>query len=102
MSDRQTLARATGIPHEKAESLATATARFVEGSAATKADLERTEAGPRSRPTSTASNSALKPEIVRLQQDVTMRGIAGLIAAAASCLPHCTSGRRTADDRRRR
>jgi hypothetical protein len=58
MSDRQTLARATGIPHEKAESLATATARFVEGSAATKADLERTEAGPRSRPTSTASNSA--------------------------------------------
>jgi tRNA U34 5-carboxymethylaminomethyl modifying GTPase MnmE/TrmE len=47
MSDRLALAHAiedAGIPRDKAESVATAIARFVEGSAATKADVERAEA----------------------------------------------------------
>jgi hypothetical protein len=47
MSDRLALAHAiedAGIPREKAESVATAIARFIEGSAATKADVDRVEA----------------------------------------------------------
>jgi hypothetical protein len=47
MSDRLALAHViedAGIPREKAEAVATAIARFVEGSAATKADLDRVEA----------------------------------------------------------
>ena len=47
MSDRLALAHViedAGIPRDKAEAVATAIARFVEGSAATKADLDRVEA----------------------------------------------------------
>lgn len=47
MSDRLALAHAiedAGIERAKAEAVATAIARFVEGSAATKADLDRVEA----------------------------------------------------------
>jgi hypothetical protein len=47
MSDRLALAHViedAGIPREKAEAVATAIARFVEGSAATKADVQATEA----------------------------------------------------------
>jgi hypothetical protein len=43
MSDRLSLAHAiedAGIPREKAENMASAIARFVEGNVATKADLE--------------------------------------------------------------
>ena len=47
MSDRLALAHViedAGIPREKAEAVATAIARFIEGSAATKADVDRVEA----------------------------------------------------------
>jgi hypothetical protein len=47
MSDRLALAHViedAGIPRDKAEDIATAIARFVEGSAATKADVDRVEA----------------------------------------------------------
>jgi hypothetical protein len=47
VSDRLALAHViedAGIPRDKAEAVATAIARFVEGSAATKADLDRVEA----------------------------------------------------------
>jgi uncharacterized protein YjiS (DUF1127 family) len=60
MSDRLALAHAfedAGIPRDKAESVATAVARFVEGSAATKADVDRAEA-------------ALKTDIAVLRSDI--------------------------------
>ena len=60
MSDRLALAHViedAGIPREKAEAVATAIARFVEGSAATKADVERAEA-------------ALKIEITGLRSEM--------------------------------
>jgi hypothetical protein len=63
MSDRLALAHAieeAGIPREKAENVATAIARFVEGSAATKADVERTEA-------------ALRTDIVRVETNLASR-----------------------------
>jgi hypothetical protein len=47
MSDRLALAHViedAGIPREKAEAVATAIARFIEGSAATKADVEAVKA----------------------------------------------------------
>jgi hypothetical protein len=47
VSDRLALAHViedAGIPREKAEAVATAIARFIEGSAATKADVDRVEA----------------------------------------------------------
>jgi hypothetical protein len=82
MSDRMTLAHAiedAGIPRDKAESMATAIARFVEGSTATKQDLERTEAALKTD--INRVEYSLKAEIARLQHDLTMRGIAGMIAA---------------------
>jgi hypothetical protein len=51
MSDRLALAHViedAGIPREKAEAVATAIARFVEGSAATKADVQASESAVRS------------------------------------------------------
>ena len=60
MSDRLALAHViedAGIPREKAEAVATAIARFVEGSAATKADVDRVEA-------------ALKVEIANLRSEM--------------------------------
>jgi hypothetical protein len=46
MSDRLALAHViedAGIPRDKAENVATAIARFIEGSAATKADVQASE-----------------------------------------------------------
>jgi hypothetical protein len=57
VSDRLALAHVieeAGIPREKAEAVATAIARFVEGSAATKADVDRVE-------------TALKADIARVE-----------------------------------
>jgi len=82
MSDRLALAHViedAGIPRDKAENVATAIARFVEGRSATKADLERTEAALKTD--INRVEYGLKAEIARLQHDLTMRGIAGLIAA---------------------
>jgi hypothetical protein len=64
VSDRLALAHViedAGIPREKAEAVATAIARFVEGSAATKADVDRVEA-------------ALKADIARLDARVEQIG----------------------------
>jgi hypothetical protein len=61
MSDRLALAHAiedAGIPRDKAEGVATAIARFVEGNAATKADVERAEAN-------------LKAEIATVRTEIT-------------------------------
>jgi hypothetical protein len=61
MSDRLALAHAiedAGIPRDKAEVVATAIARFVEGNAATKADVERAEAN-------------LKAEIATVRTEIT-------------------------------
>jgi hypothetical protein len=60
MSDRLALAHViedAGIPREKAEAVATAIVRFVEGSAATKADVDRVEV-------------ALKVEIANLRSEM--------------------------------
>jgi hypothetical protein len=60
MSDRLALAHViedAGIPRDKAENVATAIARFVEGSAATKADIDRVEA-------------ALKADIAAVRADL--------------------------------
>jgi|SRR5215472_8496896 len=69
MSDRLALAHViedAGIPREKAEAVATAIARFVEGSSATKADVDHVEA-------------ALKADIARLE--ITLKAeIAGVHA----------------------
>jgi hypothetical protein len=64
MSDRLALAHViedAGIPREKAEAVATAIARFIEGSAATKADVDRVEA-------------ALKADIARLDAKIEQIG----------------------------
>jgi hypothetical protein len=61
MSDRLAhVIEDAGIPREKAEAVATAIARFVEGSAATKADVERVEVTVR------AVEVALRAEIARI------------------------------------
>jgi septal ring factor EnvC (AmiA/AmiB activator) len=60
MSDRLALAHViedAGIPRDKAENVATAIARFIEGSAATKADVQ-------------ASETALRADIQALRRDV--------------------------------
>jgi hypothetical protein len=64
VSDRLALAHViedAGIPREKAEAVATAIARFIEGSAATKADVDRVEA-------------ALKADIARLDAKIEQIG----------------------------
>jgi len=82
LSDRLALAHAiedAGIPREKAESVATAIARFVEGSAATKADINRAEA-------------ALKADIARLDGRIDlvehrlMTRLGGLMVVLAGLL----------------
>jgi hypothetical protein len=63
MSDRLALAHAiedAGIPRDKAEGVATAIARFVEGNAATKADVERAEANLK------VESAMVRTEITRL------------------------------------
>ena len=70
MSDRLALANAiedAGIPRAKAEEMATAIARFVEGSSATKADVQRSEA-------------AVRADVEKLRHELSMRGIAALIS----------------------
>lgn len=65
MSDRLSLAHAiedAGIPREKAENVATAIVRLVEGSVATKAELDRVE---------TALKADLKTEVAALRTDIT-------------------------------
>jgi hypothetical protein len=67
MSDRLALAHViedAGIPREKAEAVATAIARFVEGSAATKADVERVEVTVR------AVEAALRAEIAGARAEI--------------------------------
>lgn len=67
MSDRLALAHAiedAGIPREKAESVATAIARFVEGSAATKTDVDHAEAALRAEIAGVRTD--LKADIARL------------------------------------
>lgn len=82
MSDRLALAHAiedAGIAREQAENMATAIARFVEGSAATKADVDRVEA-------------ALKADIARLDAKVeqignrTFNRLGALVAIVATLL----------------
>jgi hypothetical protein len=82
MSDRLALAHViedAGIPREKAEAVATAIARFVEGSAATKADLDRVEA-------------SLKADIARLDGRIDlvehrlMTRLGGLMVVLAGLL----------------
>jgi hypothetical protein len=72
MSDRLALAHAieeAGIPREKAENVATAIARFIEGSSATKADVERTEAALRTDIARVETN--LKLEIASVRTEIT-------------------------------
>jgi hypothetical protein len=69
MSDRLALAHViedAGIPRDKAENVATAIARFVEGSAATKADVDRAEAALK------VEIAVVRAEIVRLDAKVEM------------------------------
>ena len=82
MSDRLALAHViedAGIPRDKAEAVATAIARFVEGSAATKADLDRVEA-------------SLKADIARLDGRIDlvehrlMTRLGGLMVVLAGLL----------------
>lgn len=82
MSDRLALSHAiedAGIPREQAENIATAIARFVEGSAATKTDVDHTEA-------------ALKADIARLDAKVeqigsrTFNRLGALVAIVATLL----------------
>jgi hypothetical protein len=67
MSDRLALAHAieeAGIERAKAEGMATAIVRFVEGSVATKADLERTTAALK------ADVEAVKTDVAAVKADV--------------------------------
>jgi hypothetical protein len=82
VSDRLALAHViedAGIPRDKAEAVATAIARFVEGSAATKADLDRVEA-------------SLKADIARLDGRIDlvehrlMTRLGGLMVVLAGLL----------------
>ena len=82
MSDRLALAHVieeAGIPREKAEAVATAIARFVEGSAATKADVERVEAALR------AEIASVRAEITRVA-DRTFNRLGTLVAVVAGIL----------------
>jgi hypothetical protein len=68
MSDRLSLAHAiedAGIPREKAEGVATAIARFVEGAAATKADLDRV--GASLKADIVGVETSLKAEIAKVE-----------------------------------
>jgi hypothetical protein len=70
MSDRLALAHAiedAGISREQAENIATAIARFVEGSAATKADVDRVEAALK------ADIAEVRHEIAQVRTDLTAR-----------------------------
>jgi hypothetical protein len=71
VSDRLALAHAiedAGIPREKAEGMATAIARFVEGNVATKADVQASEARLRAEinATEAALHTLVASEAARL------------------------------------
>ena len=77
MSDRLALAHViedAGIPRDKAEDIATAIARFVEGSSATKADVDRAEAALRHDVQ--ASEASLRLELAQLEHRLTRNGTA--------------------------
>jgi hypothetical protein len=89
MSDRLALAHViedAGIPRDKAENVATAIARFVEGSAATKADVDRAEAALK------VELAGVRAEIVRLDAKVemlagrTFNRLGALVAVVAGIL----------------
>ena len=89
MSDRLALAHViedAGIPRDKAENVATAIARFVEGSAATKADVDRAEAALK------VEIAGVRAEIVRLDSKVemlagrTFNRLGALVAVVAGIL----------------
>lgn len=85
MSDRLALAHAfehAGIPRDKAEEVAAAVARFVEGSAATKGDVERTEAALRA--TVERTESALKTNIQAVSADLAVASAALKAEVAAT------------------
>jgi hypothetical protein len=108
MSDRLALAHViedAGIPRDKAENVATAIARFVEGSAATKADVQASEAAVRTdlqafRATVASEIARLETRIERLDAKVEQTGqrtfnrlgalvavVAGLLFAALHAWP---------------
>jgi hypothetical protein len=89
MSDRLALAHViedAGIPRDKAEDIASAIARFVEGSAATKADVDRAEAALK------MEIAGVRAEIVRLDAKVemlaarTFNRLGALVAVVAGIL----------------
>jgi len=89
VSDRLALAHViedAGIPRDKAENVATAIARFVEGSAATKADVDRAEAALK------VEIAGVRAEIVRLDAKVemiagrTFNRLGALVAVVAGIL----------------
>jgi hypothetical protein len=89
MNDRLALAHViedAGIPRDKAENVATAIARFVEGSAATKADVDRAEAALK------VELAGVRAEIVRLDAKVemlagrTFNRLGALVAVVAGIL----------------
>ena len=89
MSDRLALAHViedAGIPRDKAENVATAIARFVAGSAATKADVDRAEAALK------MEIAGVRAEIVRLDAKVemlagrTFNRLGALVAVVAGIL----------------
>ena len=83
MSDRLALAHViedAGIERDKAENLASAIARFVEGSTATKADVDRVSHEVH------ASEVALRLELAQLEHRLTRNGIGGLVVAVGIIL----------------
>jgi hypothetical protein len=93
VSDRLALANAiedAGIERAKAEGMASAIARFVDGNAATRADvtavrqdlrLVETALKADLRTVEIALKADLRTAIGGVKHDLTMRGITGLIAA---------------------
>src|SRR5215468_4872326 len=72
-----------GIPREKAESVATAIARFVEGSAATRADVERVEISLSAE--IKAAETRLSAEIARIA-DRTLIRLSGVMVVLLGIL----------------
>jgi hypothetical protein len=90
MSDRLALAHAiedAGISREQAENIATAIARFVEGSAATKADVDRAEAALKAEITAVRSDLALAEHRLFTRLGSLAVVLSGLIIAALHYWP---------------
>ena len=100
MSDRLALAHAiedAGIPRDKAEGVATAIARFVEGNAATKADVQASEVALRTdiahaEATLKADVATLRTDLARLEAKTeqigtrTFNRLGALVAVVAGIL----------------